>query len=206
MTARMHTARPAAALRLALLALCAGCAAAAATVPRAHAASRIVDARRPAMRQSSAAALASVRGGASSHAKPQPFESHLRVDQIPDSLVRQVGGNYNMRQKFEQLCRNAQASICRQLEELDGGATFRTDSWVRPDGGGGVSRVLAKGRVFEKAGVNLSVVYGNMPKVSAWDWEASVARCGMLTRAVMLSAGSTEGSERPRLQPRRQPA
>ena len=61
---------------------------------------------------------------------------------------------------------NEQANICRDLERLDGEATFKTDSWVRPGGGGGISRVLSKGKVFEKAGVNLSVVYGNMPKVN----------------------------------------
>lgn len=35
---------------------------------------------------------------------------------------------------------------------------------MRPNGGGGISRVLAGGKVFEKAGVNLSVVYGTMPQ------------------------------------------
>lgn len=41
---------------------------------------------------------------------------------------------------------------------------FEEDAWVRPNGGGGISRVLAQGKVFEKAGVNLSVVYGTMPQ------------------------------------------
>jgi coproporphyrinogen III oxidase len=46
---------------------------------------------------------------------------------------------------------------------LDGGGTFREDQWQRPGGGGGVSRVLAEGRTFEKCGVNRSVVEGVMP-------------------------------------------
>lgn len=41
---------------------------------------------------------------------------------------------------------------------------FQEDAWVRPNGGGGISRVLTGGKVFEKAGVNLSVVYGTMPQ------------------------------------------
>lgn len=53
-----------------------------------------------------------------------------------------------------------QDSICAALEEEDGGATFLTDDWQRPEGGGGRSRVLADGAVFEKAGVNFSHVQG----------------------------------------------
>jgi coproporphyrinogen III oxidase len=50
------------------------------------------------------------------------------------------------------------------LEDLDGGAKFKYDSWIRDNGGGGVSAVLANGKVFEKAGVAVSVVYGTMPE------------------------------------------
>lgn len=57
-----------------------------------------------------------------------------------------------------------QASICKAIEEIDGKGKFRSDAWVRENGGGGISRVLAGGDVFEKAGVNLSVVYGTMPQ------------------------------------------
>ncbi len=58
-----------------------------------------------------------------------------------------------------------QDQICEALEELDGKATFREDRWDhRPGedeseaGGGGVTRVLTGGKVFEKAGVNLADV------------------------------------------------
>jgi coproporphyrinogen III oxidase len=50
---------------------------------------------------------------------------------------------------------------------LDGGRTFREDEWQRPGGGGGVSRVLAEGEMFEKCGVNRSVVEGVMPSEMA---------------------------------------
>ncbi|MGD9406971.1 MAG: coproporphyrinogen III oxidase, partial [Gammaproteobacteria bacterium] len=45
-------------------------------------------------------------------------------------------------------------SLTRQLGQLDGGEGFRSDSWERPAGGGGESRVLESGRLFEKAGIN----------------------------------------------------
>lgn len=57
-----------------------------------------------------------------------------------------------------------QAEICSAIEELDGEGKFKEDAWIRESGGGGISRVLAGGKVFEKAGVNLSVVYGSMPQ------------------------------------------
>lgn len=53
-----------------------------------------------------------------------------------------------------------QDEICRALEELDSRARFREDLWVRDEGGGGRTRVLEDGAVFEKAGVNFSEVFG----------------------------------------------
>jgi coproporphyrinogen III oxidase len=56
---------------------------------------------------------------------------------------------------------NLQNRICAELETLDGKATFDRDSWQRPGGGGGESRVLSNGGVFEQAGVGFSHVFGN---------------------------------------------
>ena len=53
-----------------------------------------------------------------------------------------------------------QDRICAALEQEDGGQQFREDSWVRPEGGGGRSRVMENGAVFEKAGINFSDVRG----------------------------------------------
>ena len=61
------------------------------------------------------------------------------------------------------MCREAQNAICAEIEALDGGGKFQEDVWERPNGGGGISRVMAGGDVFEKAGCSLSVVYGAMP-------------------------------------------
>lgn len=53
-------------------------------------------------------------------------------------------------------------AITRFLEDADGEARFGEDAWTRPGGGGGVSRALADGAVFEKAGVNRSAVEGTL--------------------------------------------
>src|SRR3954447_7739040 len=57
--------------------------------------------------------------------------------------------------------RSLQDRIVAALEGLDG-QRFREDAWERPGGGGGRTRVLAEGGVFEKAGVNFSDVHGEM--------------------------------------------
>ncbi|ARM32054.1 oxygen-dependent coproporphyrinogen oxidase [Legionella longbeachae] len=57
-----------------------------------------------------------------------------------------------------------QNTICSRLENLDGQAQFIDDAWQRSAGGGGITRVLSQGLVFEKAGVNFSHVSGaNLP-------------------------------------------
>ncbi|HKP85011.1 MAG TPA: oxygen-dependent coproporphyrinogen oxidase [Blastocatellia bacterium] len=53
-----------------------------------------------------------------------------------------------------------QDEICRALEHLDGRALFREDLWKREGGGGGRTRVMEEGALFEKAGVNFSEVHG----------------------------------------------
>jgi len=59
-----------------------------------------------------------------------------------------------------------QESICSDLESLDGGAVFEKDHWTKKDGNGsGITGVISDGNVFEKGGVNFSIVQGNkMPK------------------------------------------
>ena len=53
-----------------------------------------------------------------------------------------------------------QERICKGLQGLESDGSFREDAWERPEGGGGRSRVLEDGAVFEKAGVNFSHVHG----------------------------------------------
>lgn len=56
--------------------------------------------------------------------------------------------------------RELQDQICQRLEEVDGTAQFQEDSWEREEGGGGRSRVIKDGAVFEQGGVNFSEVWG----------------------------------------------
>lgn len=60
-----------------------------------------------------------------------------------------------------------QKQICAKLEEVDGVAKFETDEWQREQGGGGVSKVLRGGAVFEQGGVNFSHVFGGQLPPSA---------------------------------------
>ena len=53
-----------------------------------------------------------------------------------------------------------QERLCAGLAQADGTAQFQEDSWEREEGGGGRSRVMTNGGVFEKGGVNFSHVYG----------------------------------------------
>jgi coproporphyrinogen III oxidase len=71
---------------------------------------------------------------------------------------------------FEQVStylKSLQNRICAALEHSDGAARFAEDSWQRPEGGGGRSRVLKAGAVFEQAGVGYSEVSGNTLPASA---------------------------------------
>lgn len=60
-----------------------------------------------------------------------------------------------------------QDRICAGLQVEDGGSTFAEDSWIREEGGGGRSRVITNGSVFEKGGVNFSHVHGTQLPPSA---------------------------------------
>lgn len=62
---------------------------------------------------------------------------------------------------------NLQDEICNALEAVDGQATFEEDAWQREQGGGGRTRVISNGAVFEKGGVNFSHVHGDQLPPSA---------------------------------------
>ncbi len=70
---------------------------------------------------------------------------------------------YRMKDKFYAYIEQLQDTITSKLEEVDGTATFKEDIWVRPEGGGGRTRVIENGAVFEKGGVNISGVHGELP-------------------------------------------
>lgn len=79
-----------------------------------------------------------------------------------------------------------QDRICAALEQADGGAQFVEDAWQRPGGGGGRSRVLAKGALFEQAGVNFSHVYGDALPASATSHRPELAGRGFQAMGVSL--------------------
>lgn len=65
-----------------------------------------------------------------------------------------------MKEKISKAFQELQDYITNKLEVLDGKSTFQEDSWERAEGGGGRTRVIAHGNVFEKGGVNFSAVHG----------------------------------------------
>lgn len=69
-----------------------------------------------------------------------------------------------MKDKFYTYIQNLQDTICAALEKADGKAQFREDLWKREEGGGGRTRVIENGKVFEKGGVNISAVHGKLPE------------------------------------------
>ncbi|XP_034531607.1 oxygen-dependent coproporphyrinogen-III oxidase, mitochondrial [Notolabrus celidotus] len=71
-----------------------------------------------------------------------------------------------MSTRMEMLIMETQADFCKALQEVDGG-TFKVDRWQRKEGGGGISCVMQDGKVFEKAGVNVSVVFGHLTEEAA---------------------------------------
>jgi len=78
-----------------------------------------------------------------------------------------------------------QRRVCERLELIDQSAGFATESWDRPEGGGGISRVLADGDVIEKGGVNFSHVVGSSMPASATQHRPELA--GRSFRALGVS-------------------
>ena len=69
--------------------------------------------------------------------------------------------------EVEAYLRRLQDRICAALEKEDGQARFKADLWTRPAGGGGETRILEDGAVFERAGVGFSAVSGDKLPPSA---------------------------------------
>jgi coproporphyrinogen III oxidase len=82
--------------------------------------------------------------------------------------------------------RSLHDSITSTLEYADGGARFRRDTWQRPEGGGGESRVLRDGAVFEQAGINFSHVMGGKLPASATAQRPELAGAGFEATGVSL--------------------
>jgi coproporphyrinogen III oxidase len=68
------------------------------------------------------------------------------------------------KEEIAEVYQQIQNEICAGLEALDGKAQFVEEQWEREGGGGGKSRVIQNGNIFEKGGVNFSAVYGQLPE------------------------------------------
>jgi coproporphyrinogen III oxidase len=79
-----------------------------------------------------------------------------------------------------------QDRLCATLEEVDGGVRFADDPWERPEGGGGRSRVMSGGAVFEQAGVAFSHVHGSALPASATASRPDLAGYGFTALGVSL--------------------
>lgn len=88
----------------------------------------------------------------------------------------------NIKEEFISFIHGLQDEICAAFEKIDGKATFREDQWQRPGGGGGKTRTIANGNVFEKGGVSTSVVHGLLPEAMAQQFGVSNSQfmaCGI---------------------------
>ena len=96
------------------------------------------------------APTAPLQATATAPAKTGPtWDDHVAIPDAPDTMVKGVEGNDSMRRKFEQMLREAQNKIVRG-RGVGRRGTFRQDVWERENGGGGISRVMAGGKVWKK--------------------------------------------------------
>lgn len=102
------------------------------------------------------------------NATPMKADEDIDIDQVRDYLLR------------------LQDSICSALSDEDGDAEFLTDEWQRSEGGGGRSRVLSEGAVFERGGVNFSHVFGAALPASASAARPELAGRGFQAMGVSL--------------------
>ncbi len=87
-----------------------------------------------------------------------------------------------MKDQFYNYIQQLQDQITSKLATVDGKATFQEDIWKRPEGGGGRTRVIENGTVFEKGGVNISAVHGELPETMQKHFgvkEANFFACGL---------------------------
>jgi coproporphyrinogen III oxidase len=88
----------------------------------------------------------------------------------------------NVKEQWIAIIQQLQDNICTALETCDGKARFFEDKWDREEGGGGKTRVIANGNVFEKGGVNTSIVFGDVTEAMKTQLKINGAKwfaCGM---------------------------
>lgn len=91
------------------------------------------------------------------------FDDQRRLDRLKAEPRADIAIGIRM-QRF---CEALQKRICREIERLDDEAVWSVDTWERQEGGGGITRAVSDGRIFEKGGVNTSAVHGHLPEQMA---------------------------------------
>ncbi|NII10886.1 oxygen-dependent coproporphyrinogen oxidase [Oleiagrimonas sp. C23AA] len=86
----------------------------------------------------------------------------------------------------EHFMRQLQDRLCDALADIDGEASFVEDAWTREGGGGGRTRVLRDGGVFEQGGVNFSLVHGDRLPPSATAHRPQLAGGSFVATGVSL--------------------
>ena len=89
------------------------------------------------------------------------------ADSITDGDTLKTNASNSYQARMEIFILKLQRQLCRSLEEYEAkknsDTRFKVDRWLREEGGGGITCVMQDGDVFEKAGVNISVVHGQLP-------------------------------------------
>lgn len=89
----------------------------------------------------------------------------MKLEKLKQNLAGlESPSDLSTKDKFYNYIQNLQDTITSKLEVVDGEAKFKQDIWERPEGGGGRTRVIENGKVFEKGGVNISAVHGELPE------------------------------------------
>lgn len=95
----------------------------------------------------------------------------------------------SVKDQFIAFIHQLQDEICTALEQADGKAKFVQDEWQRTEGGGGKTRVIANGNVFEKGGVNTSVVFGEVTEAMRTALRLTPPPVGEVGRGRWFAAG-----------------
>ena len=101
-------------------------------------------------------------------------------------IIKMTSLPHNAIDLVKQYLLELQRNICSQLEALDNQGRFISDEWARPEGGGGLTRVMDKGLIFEKAGVNFSHVQGEQLPASASATRPELSGCQFTALGVSL--------------------
>lgn len=96
----------------------------------------------------------------------QPLDSFM-AEPITNKDVLDKTSSTSYKARMEIFILKLQRQLCRTLEQFEekqnSQVRFLVDRWTREEGGGGISCIMQEGDVFEKAGVNISVVHGKLP-------------------------------------------